>query len=105
MGLNNTFPRALEEELYNEHLESRHGNHQATLHQAEVEYPLLSTLDGTEVPVLARAEVLLVAGDGGKLGRELEDGFFKDGGLLRGGTRLAWDFGAGGLILNLRVDC
>ena len=97
----NTFPSALEEEADNEDLQSCHGHKQARLHQTEVEYPLLGALDGAEVAVLARAEVLLVAGDGGELRGELEDGFFEDRGLLGGRALLGWDFGAGGFVLNL----
>lgn len=97
----NTFPGALEKEADNEDLQSCHGHNQARLHQTEVEYPLLGALDGAEVAVLARAEVFLVAGDGGELRGELEDGFFEDRGLLGGGALLGWDFGAGGFVLNL----
>jgi hypothetical protein len=72
----NTFPGALKEEANNEDLQPCHGHNQARLHQTEVEYPLLCTLDSAEVAVLARAEVFLITGDGGELCGKLEDGFF-----------------------------
>jgi hypothetical protein len=96
-----TFPRPLEEEPNDKHLQSRHCHNQPTLHKAEVEDALLRALDRRKVAVLARAEVLLVAGDGRQLGRELEDGFFENRGLFGGGALFRGDFGAGGFVLNL----
>jgi hypothetical protein len=100
--LDYTFPRPLEEEPHNEHLQPRHRHNEATLHQAKVEDALLGALDSREIAVLARAEVLLVAGNCGKLSRELEDGFFEDGGLFGRGTLLGGDFRAGGFVFDLR---
>jgi hypothetical protein len=97
-----TFPRALEEESHHCYLETGHGNHQTTLHQAEVEDARLGALDSAEVAVLACAEVFLVAGDGGQLRGELEDGFLEDCRLLGGGALLGGNGGAGSFVLNLR---
>ena len=97
----NTFPGALEKEAHNEDLQACHSHNQARLHQTEVEYPLLGTLDGAEVAVLARAEVLLVTGDGGELRGKLEDGFFQDRGLLGGRALFGGNLGTGGFVFDL----
>lgn len=97
----NTFPGALEKEANNEDLQACHSHNQARLHQTEVEYPLLGTLDGAEVAVLARAEVLLVTGDSGELCGKLENGFFENRGLFGGGALLGGNLGTGGFVLNL----
>ena len=60
-----TFPGALEEEFYDEHLQACHGDHEPALHQTEIEDALLCALDCAKVSVLACSEVLLVARDGG----------------------------------------
>jgi hypothetical protein len=62
-----TFPSALEEEAHNKDLQRSHGNHHQRLDHTEVENPTLGTAHGAKVTVLACAEVLLVAGDGGEL--------------------------------------
>jgi hypothetical protein len=64
MGNGHTFPGTLEEEAHNKDLQRRHGNHHQRLNNAEVEDTALGTPHGAKVTVLARAEVLLVAGDG-----------------------------------------
>jgi hypothetical protein len=99
---NYTFPRPLEEEPHNENLQSRHGHNESTLHQAKIENALLGALDSRKVAVLARAKVLLVAGDCGQLCRKLEDGFFEDGSLLGGGTLLRGNLCAGCFVFDLR---
>lgn len=62
-----TFPRALEKEPNNEHLQPRHCHHHQALDNTEIENPLLSTAHGAEIAVLARPEVLLVPTDCGQL--------------------------------------
>ncbi len=63
----------LEEELDNEDLQCAHTHDKTALDQAEVHDTPLGAADGAEVSVLARAEVLLVSGDGGELARDLVD--------------------------------
>lgn len=70
--------RPLEKEPDDKDLQPCHDNHKATFHQRKVEDSPLCTPDGAEIPVLARAEVLLVSRNSGELGAELEDGFFED---------------------------
>ena len=77
-----TFSGTLEEEPHNEDLQRSHRNHHQALNHAEVENTTLRTTNGAEVPVLSRAEVLLVAGDGGELSGQLEDRLLESGGLL-----------------------
>jgi hypothetical protein len=98
-----TFPRALEEEPHDEHLQPRHCHYKSTLHQAEVEDALLGALDSAEVAVLACAEVFLIAGDGGQLCGEFEDGLFENGGLFRGGALLGGDGGASCFVFDLQA--
>lgn len=83
-----TFPGTLEEEAHNKDLQRSHGNHHQRLDHTEVENPTLGTPHGTEVTVLTCTEVLLVAGDGGELCRELVDGLLQTGGLF-GASALA----------------
>ena len=90
----------LEEETDDKDLQRTHGNNQADLNHAEVDDAALSALDGGKVAVLARAEVLLVSGDGGDLAGDLEDGLLEDGRLLRRGALLGGKRGLG-LVLDL----
>ena len=86
MGLPLTFPRPLKEKPDDEDLQAGHADHQSALHHAEVEDPALGALDRAEVSILARAEVLLVAVDGGEVAGDFEDGLFERGGLFGGGA-------------------
>lgn len=70
-------PRTLEEEADNKHLQSSHGHDHQNLDDAEVDDSLFCAADGAEVAVLTGAEVFLVAGDGGQLARELEQGLLE----------------------------
>ena len=63
----------LKEEPNNEHLQPSHTHHHQTLNDREIEDPSLCASDRAEIAVLACAEILLVAGDGGELAGELED--------------------------------
>lgn len=98
-----SFPRALEEEANHEYLQSAHADDKTALDQAEVDDPLLGASNGAEVAVLAGAEVLLVAGHGGQLARDLDDGLLEGGGLLGRGAFLGGKIDAC-LVLNLEVQ-
>ena len=87
-------PRALEEEPYNEHLQSRHTHHHQTLHNTEVKDPPFSAPDSAEIPVLSRAEIFLHSRDGRELARQLENRFFERGGLFRGRALFGWNRGS-----------
>lgn len=67
-----TLPPTREELPHDEHLQTRHRDHQTTLHQTEVEDPLLRTPDRAEIPVLPRAEVLLLPSQSADLAVQLE---------------------------------
>ena len=54
----------LEKEPNNKDLQTSHAHHHQALNHAEVEDPPLGASNRAEIPILARAEVLLVAGDG-----------------------------------------
>ena len=78
----------LEEESYDEHLESSHSHHHRALDKTEVENSCLSTSHCREVPVLTSTEVLLVANDGTNLRRDLEYRLLESGSLFRAGPLL-----------------
>jgi hypothetical protein len=63
-----------EEHPDDEDLQTSHADHHSAFQQAEVEYSLLRTPHRAEVPVLACAEVFLLAGEGGDLAGHAEDG-------------------------------
>lgn len=58
-----TFPRTLEEEPNNKHLQPGHCHHHHALDKAEIENPLLSTAHSAEIAIFARPEVFLVTAD------------------------------------------
>jgi hypothetical protein len=93
---------ASEEHPHDKHLQASHADHHSALQQAEVEHPLLRAPDSAEVPVLARAEVFLLAGEGGDLARDLEDRLFHAAELLGGCAGLLGEVGAG-LVFDLWV--
>jgi len=97
-----TFPRPLKKEPHNKHLQPRHPHHHHALHHAEIEDPRLGAFHGGRIAVLARAEVFLVAIDGGEVPRDFEDGFFEDGGLGWAGPALGGEEGGGGVVLEQR---
>ena len=90
-----TFPCSLEEEPHNKHLQPSHTNHQPALHHTKVKYPTLRTFNSAEVSILARAEVFLVAVNGGEVAGHFHDGFFEGGGLFRGGALFRGEEGGG----------
>lgn len=90
-----TFPTARKEHLDNKHLQCSHRNHKPALQQAESEYPPLGAADGAEVPVLARAEVLLLSYERGYLARKLQDRLFHAGELFRGRAGFLGEAGTG----------
>ena len=96
-----TFPCSLEEEPHNKHLQPSHTNHQSALHHAKIKYPTLRTLNSAEVSVLARAEVFLVAVDGGEVPGDFHDGFFEGGGLFRVGALFGGEEGGGRFVFDL----
>lgn len=61
--MKHTFPSALEKEAHNKDLQRSHGHHYQTLDHTEIEDAALCAPHGAEIAVLARAEILLVAGD------------------------------------------
>lgn len=63
-------PSPSKEHLDYKHLQAGHRDHQSTLDEAEVEHPGLCTPHSAEVPVLACAEVLLLADEGRDLAGE-----------------------------------
>lgn len=81
--LNVTLASALEEEPDNKHLQCSHADNQSNLDHAKVDNALLRAGHGAEVAVLSCPKVLLVSGNGGKLARDLVDGFLQDGCLFR----------------------
>ena len=91
---------AREEHPHDRHLQASHADHHSALQQAEVEHPLLRAPDSAEVPVLARAEVLLLAREGGDLARHLEDRLFHAAELLGGCAGFLGEVGAG-LVFDL----
>lgn len=99
-GLHVSLPRALEEEPDHEDLQSTHADDQTALYQAEVDNPLLRASDGAEVTVLARPEILLIPGHSRQLSRNLDDRFFKGGGLLGRGALLGGEVHSG-FVLDL----
>jgi hypothetical protein len=60
-----------------------HADNQSNLDHAEVDNALLRARHSAEVAVLSCSKVLLVSRNGGKLARDLVDGFLQDGGLFR----------------------
>jgi hypothetical protein len=94
-------PRPLEKEAHNKNLQPRHRHHQRALHQAKIEYPPLRTPDSAEIPILPRPEVFLIPADGRELRRELEYGFFEDGGLFGGGALFGGKLGIAGFVFDL----
>ena len=99
-----TFPCPLEEESHNKHLQSSHTNHQSALHHTKIKYPTLRTFNSAEVSILARAEVFLVAVDGGEVAGDFHDGFFEGGGLFGGGALFGGEEGGGGFVFNLALE-
>ncbi len=99
-----TFPCPLEEEPHNKYLQPSHTNHQPALHHTKIKYPTLRTLDSAEVSILARAEVLLIAVDGGEVAGDFHDGFFEGGGLFGGGALFGGEEGGGRFVLNLEGE-
>lgn len=77
-----TLASACEEHPHDKYLQASHADHDGTLEQAEVEHTLLGAPDSAEVPVFARAEVFLLAGEGGDLAGYTEDGLFDAAQLL-----------------------
>jgi hypothetical protein len=71
-----------EEHPHDKHLQAGHADHHSAFQQAEVEHSLFRAPDSAEVPVLARTEVFLLAGEGGNLARNLEDRLFHAAELL-----------------------
>lgn len=61
---NISLPRTLEKEPHDKNLQSCHTNHHQTLDHTEIKDPPLGTPHCAEIPVLARAEILLVTCDG-----------------------------------------
>lgn len=96
-----TFPCSLKEEPHDKHLQPSHTNHQPALHHTKVKYPTLGTLHSAEIPVLARAEVFLVAVDGGEVAGDFHDGFFESGGLFGGSAFFGGEEGGGGFVFDL----
>ena len=80
----------LEKESHDEHLQACHSHHHKRLDNTQVEDSSLCAPDRAEVAVLSCAEVLLVAGDGGELARQLEDRLLEGGGLLWRCALLRW---------------
>lgn len=78
----------LEKEPDDKDLQPAHADDQGNLDHAEAHDAPLGAGDGTEVAVLARAEVLLAARYGGELARDLEDRLLENGRLLGGGALL-----------------
>jgi hypothetical protein len=93
---------AREEHPHDKHLQASHADHHSALQQAEVEHPLLRAPDSAEVPVLARAEVFLLAREGGDLARDLEDRLFDAAELLGRCAGFLGEVGAG-LVFDLWV--
>src|SRR3569833_197057 len=91
----------LEEEPDNEDLKRAHADDQAYLDKAEVDDPLLCTPDRAKVPVLARSEVFLVAGDGRELAGNLVNGLLQYRCLFRGAALLGREVDTS-FILNLQ---
>ena len=89
-----------EEHPHDKDLQASHADHHSALQQAEVEHPLLRAPDSAEVPVLARAEVLLLAREGGDLARHLEDRLFHAAELLGRCAGFLGEVGAG-LVFDL----
>lgn len=77
-----TLATAREEHPHNKHLQASHADHDGALEQAEVEHALLRAPDSAEIPVFACAEVFLLAGEGGDLAGNAEDGLFDTAELL-----------------------
>ena len=71
-----SLPRPLKEKPHDKNLQPRHGNHQPTLHNAEMENPRFRAPHRAEIPILPCPEVLLVAVDGRQLSADFENGFF-----------------------------
>lgn len=97
-----TLASASEEHSYDEHLQASHADHDGTLEQAEVEDTLLGAPDSAEVPVFASAEVFLLAGEGGDLAGDAEDGLFDAAQLLGSCAGLLRKVRAG-LVLDLKL--
>ena len=57
-------PATRKEHLHNENLQCSHSNHQAAFNYAEIEDSLFCAPHCAEVPVLACAEVFLLAREG-----------------------------------------
>jgi hypothetical protein len=91
-----------EEHPHDKHLQAGHADHHSAFQQAEVEDPLFRAPDSAEVPVLARAEVFLLASEGGDLARHLEDRLFHAAELLGRCAGFLRQVGAG-LVFDLRV--
>lgn len=102
-GSNIAFPSSLEEELHDKNLQCCHCNHHYALDYAEVEYPPFRTSDRGEITVLSCAEVLLISRDCAELARQLGDGLFEDGGLLRRRALFRGELGGAWFILDLFV--
>lgn len=62
-----TLPRPRKKEPNNKNLQRSHTHHKRTLNNAEPKYAALSTAHSTEIAVLARSEVFLVARYRGEL--------------------------------------
>lgn len=97
-----TLASASEEHPHNKHLQASHADHDGTLEQAEVKHALLGAPNSAEVPVFARAEVFLLAGEGGDLAGHAEDGLFDAAELLRSCAGLLRKVCAG-LVLDLKL--
>lgn len=95
-----TLASASEEHPDDKHLQCSHADHHGALQQAEVEHPLFRAPDCAKVPVLAGAEVFLLAGEGGDLARHAEDGLFDAAELLGRSARFLGEVCAG-LVFDL----
>ena len=93
----------MEEESHDKHLQAGHGNHHAAFDDGEIKDTSFRAAHRAEVPVFARAEVLLEARDGVELARQLVDGLLERGRLLRGGALLLREGGAG-FVLDLWTE-
>ena len=58
-----TFPCALEEVPYHQHLQCCHAAHHSNLHKTEIEYPLFCASHCIEISVLSRSEIFLHPAD------------------------------------------
>jgi DNA polymerase III epsilon subunit-like protein len=94
---------ASEEHPDDKDLQASHANHHSAFEQAEVEHSLLRTPHRAEVPVLACAEVFLLASEGGDLAGHAEDGLLDAAKLFGRGAGFLREVCAG-LVFDLLVQ-